>query len=147
MARVYSLDLREHVVGGLASDETYQAMVELHDFSVASVVRWPQWSRSTGSARPSRWAAGDLICLRRAAAGVARREACSNLVRAVGRAWRTWRRGILRHALQIFQAPERQLQTNVFGAEQDRPDIARRRGRWKPPVGNRSWPFVLVDEA
>ena len=50
MARAYSLDLRERVVGLVASGETCRAVAELYDVSVASVVKWSQRARATGSA-------------------------------------------------------------------------------------------------
>ena len=50
MARAYSLDLRERVVGLVASGETCRVVAELYDVSVASVVKWSQRSRATGSA-------------------------------------------------------------------------------------------------
>ena len=50
MARAYSLDLRERVVGLVASGQTCRAVAELYDVSVASVVKWSQRARATGSA-------------------------------------------------------------------------------------------------
>lgn len=50
MTRAYSLDLRERVVGMVASGETCRAVAELYDVSVASVVKWSQRARATGSA-------------------------------------------------------------------------------------------------
>lgn len=52
MARPYSLDLRERVVASVASGQKCRAVAELFDISVASVVKWSQRSRSTGSAAP-----------------------------------------------------------------------------------------------
>jgi len=50
MPRAYSLDLRERVVGLVASGEPCRAVAELFDVSVASVVKWSQRARATGSA-------------------------------------------------------------------------------------------------
>ena len=50
MPRAYSLDLRERVVGLVASGEPCRAVAELVDVSVASVVKWSQRARATGSA-------------------------------------------------------------------------------------------------
>jgi transposase len=50
MARPYSLDLRERVVALVASGEPCRVVAELFDVSVASVVKWSQRARSTGSA-------------------------------------------------------------------------------------------------
>jgi transposase len=50
MARPYSLDLRERVVASVAGGRSCRAVAALFDVSVASVVKWSQRSRATGSA-------------------------------------------------------------------------------------------------
>lgn len=50
MPRAYSLDLRERVVDLVAGGEPCRAVAELFDISVASVVKWSQRARATGSA-------------------------------------------------------------------------------------------------
>ena len=50
MVRPYSLDLRERVVAAVESGQTSRAAAELFDVSVASVVKWSQRARTTGSA-------------------------------------------------------------------------------------------------
>jgi transposase len=50
MARPYSLDLRERVVALVARGETCRSVAAVFDVSVASVVKWSQRSRATGSA-------------------------------------------------------------------------------------------------
>jgi transposase len=50
MARPYSLDLRERVVASVASGEPCRAVADLFAVSVASVVKWSQRMRATGSA-------------------------------------------------------------------------------------------------
>ena len=52
MARPYSLDLRERVVATVSGGQPCRAVAELFDVSVASVVKWSQRSRATGSAAP-----------------------------------------------------------------------------------------------
>ncbi len=49
MARSYSLDLRERVVGAVAAGETCRSVAARFDVSVASVVKWSQRCRATGS--------------------------------------------------------------------------------------------------
>src|SRR5690606_17506582 len=49
MARAYSLDLRERVVACVAAGETCRAVAARFDVSVASVVKWSQRFRTTGS--------------------------------------------------------------------------------------------------
>ena len=49
MARAYSLDLRERVVGAVLRGETCRAVAAAFDVSIVSVVKWSQWARATGS--------------------------------------------------------------------------------------------------
>src|ERR1700692_4302597 len=50
MGRAYSLDLRERVVAAVASGESCRAVAATFKVSVASVVKWSQRFRATGSA-------------------------------------------------------------------------------------------------
>ena len=50
MARAYSLDLRERVVAAVAGGESCRAVAATFKVSVASVVKWSQRFRATGSA-------------------------------------------------------------------------------------------------
>ena len=50
MARAYSLDLRERVVAFVVGGQTTRAASAVFDVSVASVVKWTQRARATGSA-------------------------------------------------------------------------------------------------
>jgi transposase len=50
MARPYSLDLRERVVSAVRSGQSCRAVAATFGVSVASVVKWSQRFRTTGSA-------------------------------------------------------------------------------------------------
>src|ERR1700750_1660970 len=50
MARPYSQDLRERVIGSVASGRTCRTTAALFGVSVASVVKWSQRYRASGSA-------------------------------------------------------------------------------------------------
>jgi len=50
MARAYSLDLRERVVAAVAAGASCRAVAATFKVSVASVVKWSQRFRATGSA-------------------------------------------------------------------------------------------------
>ena len=50
MARAYSLDLRERVVAAVAEGQSCRAVAGRFGVSVASVVKWSQRFRATGSA-------------------------------------------------------------------------------------------------
>ncbi len=122
--------LRERVVATVAGGRSCRAVAELFDVSVASVVKWSQRARMTGSAaakpmggrRPyllegeRDWLMGRLtekpdLTLHALLAELAERGVV----------------GVLRHALALPQARGDQLQKNTFFAsEQTRPEIARR---------------------
>jgi transposase len=50
MGRAYSLDLRERVVAAVATGESCRSVAATFKVSVASVVKWAQRFRATGSA-------------------------------------------------------------------------------------------------
>ena len=52
MARAYSLDLRERVVAAVDDGRSCRQVAGLFRVSVASVVKWAQRARTTGSAAP-----------------------------------------------------------------------------------------------
>ena len=54
MARPYSLDLRERVVAAVAVGESCREVAATYKVSVASVVKWSQRHRKTGSAAAKR---------------------------------------------------------------------------------------------
>ena len=69
MARAYSLNLRERVVAIVAEGETARAVASAFDVSVASVVKWAQRARLTGSAAAKQWAASGRFCCNSSAIG------------------------------------------------------------------------------
>jgi transposase len=54
MGRPYSLDLRDRVVAGVTSGESCRSVAQRFGVSVASVVKWSQRFRATGSAAAKR---------------------------------------------------------------------------------------------
>ena len=87
MARAYSLDLRERVVAAVAAGESCRAVAATFGVSVASVVKWSQRFRATGSAAAQQGGRPAALCVggrARLAAGADRREAGPD---ACGRSW------------------------------------------------------------
>lgn len=62
MARPLDLDLRERVVAAVLCGKSCRAVAETFDVSVASVVKWTQRYRATGSAAPRKMG-GHRPCL------------------------------------------------------------------------------------
>ena len=52
MGRAYSLDLRERVVAAVAGGRSCRSVAGIFQVSVASVVKWSQRQRSSGSPAP-----------------------------------------------------------------------------------------------
>lgn len=133
MARAYSLDLRKRVVAAVDGGQSRRSAAKTFSLSI-SVVKWSQRFRSKGSAAPgqvggqSSPAAGRATRLHpRASRGRAPLDAA----RSARRVRRTRRRGELRRALERRSPRRRTFKKSVLPAEQDRPDVARRRARWK----------------
>ena len=55
MVRAYSVDLRERVVAAVTAGETCRAVSARFGVSVASVVKWSQRARRTGSVAPDKF--------------------------------------------------------------------------------------------
>src|SRR5271157_5488478 len=53
MARAYSMDLRERVVAAVAAGESCRSVAATFKVSIASVVKWSQRFRATGSVAPA----------------------------------------------------------------------------------------------
>ena len=107
MARAYSLDLRERVVAAVLHGLSCRAVAVRFDVSVASVVKWAQRARETGSpaARPMGWqAALSFGGPAQLAAGSSRREARSDVTYALKRTRRTRRDRVLRHPMALSAA-------------------------------------------
>jgi transposase len=134
MARPYSTDLRERVVASVSGGRTCRATAELFGVSVSSVVKWSQRFRATGSAaaywmgghRPrvlageSEWLLARLaekpdLTLRAVVAELRERGVAASY----GAVWR------------LLKGQGITVKKSLFAAEQDRPDVARRRARWK----------------
>src|SRR5215212_7471204 len=122
MARPYSTDLRDRVVASVAGGRTCRATAALFGVSVASVVKWSQRFRATGSAaaywmgghRP-RVLAGERDWLLARLAELVER----GVPASYGAVWR------------LLKAEGITVKKSLFAAEQDRPDVARRRTQWK----------------
>ncbi|MCI0356814.1 MAG: IS630 family transposase [Acidobacteria bacterium] len=152
MSRPYSLDLRDRVVASVEGGRSCRETARLFEVSVASVVKWSQRKRRTGSAaaspmgwrnRPLRLAGERGWLLERVAAQpdltlrAVQGELAARDVRVSLKAiWNFFRV----ERLTFKKKP-------LHAAEQDRPDVARRRAQWKRYQG-RIDPkrLVFIDE-
>lgn len=134
MVRPYSLDLRNRVVAAVESGRTCRAVADLFDVSVASVAKWSQRARATGSAAAKPMGGKRPVLLAGQRAFILDRlEAVPNLsLRAL--AAELAERGVVVSYGAVWTFVHRQglsFKKSVLPAEQDRPDAARRRERWK----------------
>src|SRR5258708_11448571 len=138
MASPYSQDLRGRVVGSVAAGRSCRATASLFGVSVASVVKWSQRYRATGSTAASKmggwrplllksereWLLARIaekpdLTLRAVVAELAARGSPASY----GAVWRFFaREGIT-------------FKKSLHASEQDRADVARRRARWKKHQG------------
>ena len=132
MTKPYSLDLRERVTERVAAGDSVRAVATIFTVSVASVVRWSQRLRRTGSAAGGKmgghractligergWlmeriAAEPEVTVQRAHDGI---FAERGVAVSYGTVWNFIHRG-----------EGMSFKKSVLPAEQDRPDVARRR--------------------
>ena len=65
MARPYSQDLRDRVVGSVASGRSCRATAALFGVSIASVIKWTQRWRATGTAAAKQMGGWRQLLLKR----------------------------------------------------------------------------------
>ena len=150
MARPYSLDLRERVVAAVESGRTVRDVASSFGVSVSSVVKWSQRYRATGSA-----AALPMGGRRPFALAAHRGWVLSRLAEKPDLTLRALRaelaaRGIVVSNYAVWHFLKAQgitFKKSLHAAEQDRPDVARRRARWKKYQGRLApGRLVFIDE-
>lgn len=134
MARAYSLDLRERVVALVSGGQTTRAAAVAFDVSVASVVKWTQRFRATGSAAAKAMGGKRPFLLEHQRDWLLSRldEKPDLTLHALRDELRE--RGTVVSCDTLWRFLRRQESASkktLFAAEQDRPDVARRRLRWK----------------
>ena len=150
MPRPYSQDLRDRAVASVAGGRSRRATAKIFSVSVATVVRWSQRFRATGSAaalamgghRPHCLASRREWLLARIAEkpDLTLRAIRAELADAGSR--ELWR------ALGVFRTRRHHVQKkSLHASEQDRADIARRREQWKKYQGRLDAKrLVFIDE-
>lgn len=150
MPRPYSQDLRERVVASVVSGRSCRATATVFGVSVATVVKWSQRFRTTGSAaamamgghRPRRLTGRREWLLVRIAEkpdltlrAVVAELAADGVTVSYGAVW------------AFFAHEGITFKKSLRASEQDRADIARRRERWKKYQGRLDAKrLVFIDE-
>jgi transposase len=139
MSRPYSLDLRDRGVGSVEGGRSCRETGRLFEVSVASVVKWSQRKRRPGSAAasPMGWRNRPLRLAGERAWLLERMAAQPDLtLRAVqGELAERGIRVSLKAIWNVFRAEHLTFKKSLHAAEQDRPEVARRRAQWKKYQG------------
>jgi transposase len=150
MARAYSLDLRERVVAAVAAGENCRAVAATFRVSVASVVKWSQRFRATGSAAARRMGGTRSYALAGERAWLLGRLAEKPDVTLRALLAELAERGIKVSYYAVWHFFEHEgisFKKSLHASEQDRPDVARRRAQWKRYQGKLDpGRLVFIDE-
>ena len=134
MTKPYSLDLRERVTERVAAGDSVRAVATIFTVSVASMVRWSQRLRRTGSAAGGKMGGHRACTLIGERGWLMERIAAEPEVTVRGLMTELAERGVAVSYGTVWNFIHREgmsFKKNVLPAEQDRPDVARRRARWK----------------
>ena len=134
MARPYSLDLRQRVVASVATGQPCRAVAERFDVSVASVVKWSQRSRATGSAAAKQMGGRRPYLLETERDWLLKRLTEKPDLTLHALLAELAERGVVVSCDTLWRFLQREgisFKKTVFASEQNRPDIARRRAWWK----------------
>jgi transposase len=150
MARPYSQDLRDRVVGSVARGRTCRATAALFGVSVASVVKWSQRWRATGNAAAKQMGGWRQLRLKREREWLLARIAEKpdlTLRAVVAELPNAARQRVTGRCGAFSSARGSRLKKTLHASEQDPAEIARRRARWTAHQG-RLDPrrLVFIDE-
>jgi transposase len=150
MARAYSLDLRARVVASVTGGQTARATAAAFDVSVASVVKWSQRVRVAGSAAAKAMGGKRPFLLDTERDWLLARLAEKPDLTLHALRAELSERGTVVSCDTLWRYLKRQeisFKKTLFGAEQDRHDVAWRRRRWKKYQGQvESSRLVFIDE-
>jgi len=134
MTRPYSEDLRERAVARFEAGETIQSIGKAFGIDPSCVPKWVKRRRETGSVAPAaiggrtpRTLCGDVVVWLRHSLHSGRFTTRGLAAELAERRIKTGRR-----AVWTFVREEGlSFKKSLFASEQDRPDVARKRERWK----------------
>jgi len=150
MARPYSLDLRERVVAAVSAGASCRAVAATFRVSVASVVKWSQRFRKTGSAAAKRMGGTQPRSLAAERAWLLARLAATPDVTLRALVVELGQRGVVTSYGSVWRIVNDagiSFKKTLFATEQDRRDVARRRTQWKKYQGRLDPArLVFIDE-
>jgi transposase len=134
MPKAYSIDLRDRAVARVVAGETVRSVAAVLKVSVASVVKWSQLFRRTGSVAPGPMHGHRPRLLLPHRDWLIARTADVQPFTLRGLKAELAERGVVvdYRTVWVFVHTEGlSFKKNVLPSEQDRPDIARKRAFWK----------------
>lgn len=150
MARAYSLDLRERVVSAVAAGESCRAAAATFKVSVASVVKWSQRFRATGSAAAHKVGGRRPYALQGEREWLMARLAEKPDITLRGLGAELAARGIKVSHFAVWHFFEHEgisFKKSLHASEQERSDVTRRRAQWKKYQGRLDPSrLVFIDE-
>jgi len=150
MGRAYSLDLRERVVAAVAAGESCRSVAATFKVSVASVVKWSQRFRATGSAAARQMGGNRPYALSSEREWLLKRLAEQPDVTLRALLAELAERGIKVSYYAVWHFFEHEgisFKKSLHASEQDRPDVARRRAQWRKYQGRLDPSrLVFIDE-
>jgi len=150
MGKPLSMDIRDRAMARLDAGETVRKAAEALSVAPSSVVKWSQRRRVTGSAAPGKMGGhvprkigGDQAAWLRARMAEAPFTLRGLVVELAGRGLR-----VDYHTMWNFvHADGLSFKKTALASEQDRPDVARKRKRWKAHQGEIDIQrLVFIDE-
>jgi transposase len=150
MTRPLSKDIRERAMSRLGAGETVRAVAEALSVAPSSVVKWSQRLRATGSAAPRKIGGHVPRKIRGEQADWLRARMADRAFTLSGLVAELAERGLkvdYRTMWTFAHAEGLSFKKTALASEQERPDIARKRARWKARQGSIDpHRLVFIDE-
>ncbi|NJO33885.1 MAG: IS630 family transposase [Rhodospirillales bacterium] len=134
MAKPYSNDLRQRVAAAIASGDSCRSIAEQYEIAPSTVVKWSKRVRETGSAAPAKFG-GHRTCTLEPHRDflLAQLEVVPHLTLHKLKDLLAARGIAVSHdtVWRFLRRQGRSFKKTAFASEQHRPDVARRRRRWR----------------
>ena len=150
MARPYSVDLRERALARVEKGETLRSVAALFRISPSCISKWGTLRRRTGDVAPGKFGGHKKRALSGEVAEWLRARMRESAFTLRGLAAELAERGVKTEARAVWvfvHAEGLSYKKTLVASEQSRPDVARKRMRWKArQAGVDPKRLVFVDE-
>ncbi|MFN9610619.1 MAG: IS630 family transposase [bacterium] len=150
MTKPLSMDIRERAMARREAGETVRAVADALSIAPSSVVKWSERKRTTGSVAPGKIGGHVLPKIRGAEADWLRARMAEGDFTLRGLVAELAERGLkvdYRTMWAFAHAEGLSFKKTALASEQERPDVARKRERWKARQGSIDLKrLVFIDE-